>query len=267
MRIIRKIKGIFRKTGLEKYLNNKEIKRLRSLDRYTYAQTNLFGRAFKIVDACTFLSSLSEIFLQEIYKFNTDEKNINIIDCGANIGLASLYFKMIYPDSNIIAFEADPTIFCFMKENLINQGYVNILCKNEAISDKDGYVNFHLEGGHSGMIVNEDVSEKVVKVKSTRLKNILSGFNIITFLKIDIEGHEKYVIPDIAEELFRVKFLFLEYHSFIDDHQYLEEILAIISKSGFRYYIKESCNKTSPFLKKEIFLKMDLILNIFCYKS
>ena len=124
-----------------------------------------------------------------------------------------------------------------------------------------------MEGGHSGMITNEAVSENIVSVKSVRLKNVLAELEELTFLKLDIEGHETIVIPDIAEELKKVKFLFLEYHSFIDCEQQLDALLSIVSKAGFRYYIKESANKKFPFIEKELFLKMDLLVNIFCYRD
>src|SRR5687768_11770928 len=39
------------------------------------------------------LHAYGEIFGNEIYRFSTEKKDPLIIDCGANIGLGTLYFK------------------------------------------------------------------------------------------------------------------------------------------------------------------------------
>jgi len=248
-------------------ISEDERNRLSSTKRFTHTQTKLFGKDFFIVDPLTFLSSLDEIFLKEIYKFETNSKNVIIIDCGANIGLASIYFKMKLPSAKIISFEPDPDIFNALKKNISSQQLDNIELRNEAVSYQNTIMNFHSEGGHSGMLLEEVSPTKNIQVKAVRLKEILKDLPEISFLKIDIEGYETFVIPDIADELNKVKFMFLEYHSFIDKEQTLDELLLLIRKAGFKYYIKESANKQFPFIQRELFLKMDLILNIFCYRD
>lgn len=271
MSIIRKTFGKLRnrlkKELLEKQpLSARERKRIRNMERYKPAEVNVFSKKLHIVDSTTFLSSFDEIFKSHIYKFQTDKQDIVIIDCGANIGLATIYFKINFPASKVVAFEADPNIFKVMKKNIASLGFENVTCVNEAVSDADGTINFILEGGHSGMITKE-AYQNSVSVRSCRLKKILNNYENITFLKMDIEGHETKVLPDIAEELKKVDFLFLEYHSFLNAEQKLDEILGIIKKAGLRYYIKEAYNKPLPYIKKEIFLNMDMLVNIFCYRN
>jgi FkbM family methyltransferase len=269
-KIVRILKQVIKKIFIKKEmipLSEKERSRLQIIPRYTATETIFFGKIFKIPDACTFLGSYDEIFKHEIYKFETKKKQITIIDCGANIGLATIYFRKNFPAAKIEAFEPDPNIFKSMKENILNLGYDDIVLRNEAVSDHEDLVDFYQEGGHSGMIVQATTSEKIVSVKAIRLKDVLRNYDNITFLKIDIEGHESNVIPDIAEELTKVDFLFLEYHSFLDKPQNLDELLIIIKNAGFRYYIKESSNKTFPFIQREMFYEMDLLVNIFCYKN
>lgn len=250
------------------YMTNGEYERLKIMPRYLSSETTLFGNKFTVVDSVTYLSSLDEIFKEEIYKFEPkDYSNITIIDCGANVGLATIYFKRNFPTAKILSYEADPKIFKVLQQNLISFRFNDIEVVNAAISDKDGSINFLMEGGHSGMITDDEIADNVVSVKAVRLKKILEKLEEVTFLKMDIEGHEANVIPDIAEELKKVKFLFLEYHSFIDKKQKLDNLLSIVSKAGFRYYIKESANKKLPFIEKELFLKMDLLVNIFCYRD
>jgi FkbM family methyltransferase len=276
MKLKRLLEGVNRRVSDYTYLrlnqkklglDSKEYRRLYAQPRFKSEETKFFGNQFWMTDAPTFLSSLREIFIEEIYKFETTKKTITILDCGANLGLASIYFKRLYPSAKIIAYEADPNICKVMQQNFSSFGYTDVEARNTAVSNTNGKLHFHLDGGHAGMVTDCIQQANIVEVEAVRLKDVLAGFSEITFLKIDIEGHESSVIPDIAQELKKVNFLFLEYHSFLDQPQKLSELLQIIKEAGFRYYIKEAYPKAWPFVHREIFLKMDLLVNIFCYRD
>lgn len=266
-RLIKKIKNkISRIFKIDRILSRKEKKRLAGLPRFENTTVKFFGKDVFVVDPLTFLSSYYEIFKGEIYKFHVTRKDMTIIDCGANIGLSTIYFKMNFPEAKIVAFEPDPHIFSALNKNVSLFGYDDIICKNEAVSSRDAALNFLVEGGHSGMITEDINNRNTIQIKAIRLRSFLENYENITFLKIDIEGEEAKVIPDIADQLPKIDFLFLEYHSFIDNDQKLGELLNYITDAGMRYYIKEAANKAFPFINREIFLKMDLIVNIFCYR-
>jgi predicted O-methyltransferase YrrM len=58
------------------------------------------------------------IFLKaKIYRFNSLITKPLILDCGANVGVSVLYFKRLYPDAEIIAFEPDEDVFAILKQN------------------------------------------------------------------------------------------------------------------------------------------------------
>ncbi len=251
----------------KKQIDEEEIRRLNSLPRYQKGTTDLLGFTLEYVDACTLLSSYNEIFTKEIYKFLPDKKSeLTILDCGANIGLATIYFKQMFPQAKVFSFEPDPSIYFALQNNINNFKLTDVKTYNAAVSNKEGEIYFKLEGGHSGMIVNSIEKENVVSVKCYRLKSFLEKFDHITFLKIDIEGHETDVIPDIYDQLSKIDFLFIEYHSFINKDQNLGDLLNTIKSAGLRYYIQESYNKNDPFINREIFLNMDFLANIFCYR-
>lgn len=50
---------------------------------------------------------VNEKFEKEEYKFELKTETPFIIDCGAHIGITSLYFKKFFPKSEILAFEPD----------------------------------------------------------------------------------------------------------------------------------------------------------------
>jgi len=49
-----------------------------------------------------------EIFAREEYLFETSTPQPVIFDCGANIGMATPFFKWLYPESRVMCVEADP---------------------------------------------------------------------------------------------------------------------------------------------------------------
>ena len=266
--------SIRRILGKEKVINPlfrhipvEDWRRIVKEKRYTPGETTLHGKKFRYSDAETFLSSLDEIFIREIYKLpSIIEEKPTMIDCGANIGLATLYFKKLFPYAKVLAYEADPNICSILNENISSQGLKDVFARNEAVTVNQGSINFIMEGGHSGMITSLAHSESVAQVKAVKLSEEIMKLDSVTFLKIDIEGHEDKVIPSIADQLHKVSYMFFEYHSKQSEMQELHELLSVVNKAGMRYYIKESTNKSHPFIDREIFLDMDLILNVFCYR-
>ena len=57
------------------------------------------------------LKTYQEIFVEEIYKFESNKSHPVIFDCGANIGISTIYFKTIYPNAIVHAFEPDANLF------------------------------------------------------------------------------------------------------------------------------------------------------------
>lgn len=256
---------IILKSSLIKEIGPIEFFRLKRLKKFEPTYTYFRGCKLQVVDASTYLSLINEIFIDEIYKFNAKSGSPIIFDCGANIGLATIYFKMRFPNAKVFSFEPDPKIYDSLKFNISSYKFHDVNLCNEAISNEEGYCEFVSEGSLSGMI-NVDSTANLIKVKTARLKNMLDQFPKIDFLKIDIEGHEEYVIEDIKNELYKVDNMFLEYHSFINKPQTLDKILNIITNAGFRYYFKESDFKRNPFVDRILFHNIDTVVNIFCYK-
>lgn len=209
------------------------------------------------------LHGLKEIFVDKTYQFNTTKKYPRIIDCGANIGLSTIYFKLAHPHARITAFEPDPGICEILKNNLSAFDFsdVEVLCK--ATWTDDAGVSFINSGGVGGRI---DSSEKQGEpTASVRLRDLLQ--EPVDFLKIDIEGAEYAVLKDCADSLKNVENLFVEYHSMEKNEQQLDKILGFMKNCGFKYYIKEAWNnQPHPFTNERRNL-YDLQLNIFAYRT
>lgn len=87
-------------------------------------------------------------------------------------------------------------------------------------------------------------------------------------LKIDIEGAEFDVIKDCEDMLFNIQHIFLEYHSFFNEEQHLEDILSVFKRQGFRYHLRESFSRSKPFIHNGLVNeKFDIAINVFAYKN
>jgi FkbM family methyltransferase len=212
------------------------------------------------------MHSLKEIFADEIYKFIPSSEKPIIIDAGSNIGLSVIYFKTISPESSIIAFEPDALMFTLLSRNVRERSLAHVELHETAAWTENTHLEFFSDGSLAGSSeLNSRGPAKASFVRAERLKDVLSRFPEIDFLKVDIEGAENFVVEDIAEELPRVKNFFLEYHSSPSKPQKLDKILAVIGRAGFRYSIQPVFVPENPFVIP-IDTEFDLQLNIFCYR-
>jgi FkbM family methyltransferase len=211
------------------------------------------------------LKTYNEIFVCEIYRFETNQSNPVILDCGANIGISSLYFKTIYPNATLIAFEPDESLAVIFEKNMAQNSIRNYTLHRAAVWTENGTISFDNKGSEASSI---DVSgNSSFQVPTVKLAAILAGQNHIDLLKIDIEGAEYPVVQDIENELHKVHHLFIEYHGLTTETFKLETILRIVSNAGFKTYIKMAAdNLDMPFYQKQTGTIYDVQLNIFCYR-
>lgn len=223
----------------------------------------LFGIKIKITNSFWYLHSLNELFVEEAYKFNSNKANPKIIDCGSNIGLSIIFFKRLYPDAEIIAFEPDNDINIISKYNLNQFGINDVKLFQKAVWINEEPLIFAKTGSLSGHIVSEKM-DNTIEIQTVRLKDFLC--QKIDFLKIDVEGSEFDILKDCGESLQNVENIFVEYHSFSENPQMIGELLIILKNAGFKVYVKEAWENMKKPYKEKKGLYFDLQLNIFGYR-
>lgn len=245
---------------------NLELSVIAREPRFKGGVSYLFGKPFKYHDGLSFTSTYREIFQTNIYEFHPSDNSRTILDCGANMGLSVLYFALNYPTHHIVAFEPDPVIFSILQENIKAFGFANVEIHNEAVWNNEETLTFFTDRGMGGRVENSYEGQKPSLIKAIRLKNYIN--KDVDFLKIDIEGAEDVVIRDCANELSEVNNIFFEYHNNVHSEQTLHELLELIKKEGFHYYIKESYTRKRPFIDSELTCEVfDMAINVFCYKN
>jgi tRNA G46 methylase TrmB len=74
----------------------------------------------------TDIPTFNEVFYWGEYAFDIPKAPETIVDCGANIGLASVYFANRFPNAKIIAIEPEQSNFEMLQKNAAP--YPNITC-------------------------------------------------------------------------------------------------------------------------------------------
>jgi FkbM family methyltransferase len=163
------------------------------------------GGSFLIPD---FLSAYIywEIFLYKIYDIpGLKDGNITILDVGANIGLASLRFKMMYPESEIYCFEPYKPHFETLSNNILNSKFKNIHPFPFGIAGNKRHAKFYLHAKNSGAhsIYPEDLSFQTIEIDLIDITEAigLTRTGKCDLLKLDCEGAEFEIIKSITREI------------------------------------------------------------------
>jgi FkbM family methyltransferase len=183
-----------------------------------------------------------EVFAEREYWFATDNPRPVILDCGSNIGMAILFFKALYPDCVITAFEPAPWACAAIEETLAANDLRGVTLHNAALAETDGTLELFHDPKHPGsavMSVYEDrMPGEKVQVPAVRLSRYISA--PVDVLKLDVEGSELPVLRDLVSSgtLSQIRQMVIEFHHHMSPQvDNLSECLAILEQHGFGYQI------------------------------
>jgi FkbM family methyltransferase len=190
---------------------------------------------------------INEIFIEKDYDFFTNEK-IVLIDIGANIGLASIFFSQKKNISKIYAFEP--------VEKTYNQALINFKMnkhflkvekfKNYGLAKgdrKDIFLfNNNVKGntGVRGSLSSSFVASMVIEVE-VELRNVTTEIEKIIIenpnskiaIKMDCEGGEYEIFENLEDTgcIKKIDYLVMEWHD-----KGSAELEFILQKNGFDYF-------------------------------
>ena len=237
---------------------------LAKLPRHLPGVTEFDGIKLVFPDGPAAFSAHQEIFSKRMYEIPPMDAP-RIIDGGANIGLAAIFFSKRYPGARISCFEADPDVAVYLRKNMAAAGAEAVEVIEAALWSEDGSLTFSGEGSDAGR-VGEGGAGVTKQVRAVRLSPYLK--ERIDLLKLDIEGAEMAVLRECRGALGQVQRIFVEYHSFEGEPQCLDELLAILREAGFRLAVTVSDALTQrPFIERGSSMGMDMRLNVFGYRD
>lgn len=269
-----RIQGLFNRLGYrlvrlgkaESARTRQELRRLSHHADFTITSTNILGKPLRLISNHSFVFLYEEIMLRQIYRFATDRLDPYIIDCGANIGLSTIYFKRLYPNARIVSFEPDPHTFETLSVNIKSHAHDGVCLNNKGVWCENGTVSFQHDPQSTASRIIAGSPSNDLTIEVVRLRDYLN--ERVDFLKIDIEGAESTVIPDIADRLQNVQNVFIEYHAKIGFDDSLHKILTILHDTGFCTLIENGCPlPASPLIERQQHKGFHLLVNIYGYRD
>ena len=70
-----------------------------------------------------------------------------IVDIGANVGAAAIWFHHAYPNARIFCYEPSPFVFELLRANVLEINTIDV--KNIGLSDRDGEAQLHTGMHHA----------------------------------------------------------------------------------------------------------------------
>ncbi|MDR1681209.1 MAG: FkbM family methyltransferase, partial [Prevotellaceae bacterium] len=133
-----------------------------------------------------------EIWVYDCYDTAYGNAPQFIVDAGANIGLATVFYANRFPDAKIIAVEPEATNFALLKKNTAS--YPNVHLHQAGLWNKTANLKIEDNGyGEWGFMVREAPEGTPGTIQAISIPELMRQHQCekIDILKIDIEGSEK----------------------------------------------------------------------------
>jgi FkbM family methyltransferase len=173
------------------------------------------GGEITLRGATSDVSCFEKVFIYSEYSSPFDHSPQVIVDAGANVGMATLYFANRYPTARILAIEPEPKNFKMLQRNCAR--LPNVVLAQAALWPEDRRLTIASSSvGEWAYSVTErsattesrnEVSAITVEVIFRRLE-----INKIDLLKLDIEGSERELFSNAEGWLDRVEYIVIELH-------------------------------------------------------
>ena len=168
------------------------------------------------------IAAIIESYILNVYRIEKIKRGKVVVDLGAGIGeFALLASDKVGEGGKVIAIEPSPDDFKTLQDNIRLNGCNNVIPINCAVSDKKERLILKFKG-------------KEFEAEAETLSDILSNFNIavnsLNYLKMDIEGGEKSVIPSSIDIIKRIDYLAIEIHD-----AFSSELIPYMSNLGFEF--------------------------------
>jgi FkbM family methyltransferase len=140
------------------------------------------------------LANLIEVFVNHVYdKYCEIRSGDLVIDCGAYVGEFTIQAaKNVGERGLVLAFEPNPSSFCFCKANVDRNRIDNVKLFEHALGDTDGreYLQVNRVNLGASKVIQEETQGSVGVVRVKMLSQFLPYFEgrPVKLLKIDVEG-------------------------------------------------------------------------------
>lgn len=162
----------------------------------------------------TDLWTVMETFERQIYLPLCSHPAVEVIvDLGANIGDAAVFFAQRYPRAKILAVECDEANYQLLLTNI--KPYPNVIPVKAAIWGETKKLSLDAGSGENAVFVSDQEGVSPSKaVDGVTMETLMKAQHIetIDILKVDIEGAEKNLFEHDCSWLATVQTIGIEFH-------------------------------------------------------
>lgn len=231
-----------------KRLHDQRIQLVREISPET-GQLETERGVFRYFDPSDFVTQMVEIFVSGDYDLvsqGNEAEKLKIVDAGANIGLASIFFSFNLREPDIIVLEPNPEVAEVLRNNLAAFG-VDARVVAEGLAgitrEETLYINSTKSAASTfrkDRILSPPNHTRKFRGHLQSLVSILDS-GPIDFLKMDIEGLEEEVILETpCEQLQQITLITFEYHfpSTVSRSRFTT-VLEKLQQSGFDFNLRK----------------------------
>lgn len=187
-----------------------------------------------------------EIFLMLTYGPPLNKPVPCILDCGANCGFATAFFKLLHPAARIVTFEPSPSSCGLLRRNVADNHFKDVEIVEAACGSSEGSMDFVVNDKFS-LISSTDLARgegRKLTVPVVCLSRWVGEH--VDLLKLDVEGAEHAVLAELIESraITRIDRLAIEYHHRMGgSSSQMGSFLKLLEGEGFTYSV---CSGEGP---------------------
>lgn len=164
------------------------------------------------------VAAFEQVFIQHEYEFDFGGCSPQfIVDGGANIGCASIFFAHKFPQATIVAIEPEWSNFKILQDNVSH--LPNVKALKAAIWNIDGHVEIQNPSADNWAFqVQQSTPQSSSRVHALTIPSIMeiAKTERIDILKLDVEGAEKEIFDETSVQwLDRVGIIIIELHDWL----------------------------------------------------
>ena len=193
---------------------------------------------FEYDNADEFRTLKHEIYARHHYYVELKKLRPRIIDAGAHVGLATGYFKWLYPEAEIVAIEPNPRLVPILRRNMEVNQWRAVEVEEVALAKERGQVPFYFDKSKARWYATGGLYKGAWNGKQESWMILVPGRSLtdyltepVDLLKLDIEGAESTVLRATGDKLQAVKHIIMECHPTLNNS--LDENRQLLEKQGF----------------------------------
>lgn len=164
------------------------------------------------------VAAFEQVFIEDEYEVDFGDCSPQfIVDGGANIGCASIFFAQKFPQATVVAIEPEWSNFKLLQDNVSR--LPNVKALKAAIWNVDGHVEIQNPSADNwGFQVQQSTPQSSSTVHALTIPSIMkiAKTERIDILKLDIEGAEKEIFDETSVQwLDQVGIIIIELHDWL----------------------------------------------------